>query len=209
MDKRKALKLAKKYVRTEPMPSSLMTEFKHNGWDDLLNEVYEHTAIYILEHQNAPKGVMAHLKQILPSIAFYKVLVDREGNSEQALKIYEKYCFIKIEKMAKIIPVFMKIPGLYKKVPVLMEKMLDAMFGPKAGFEYVRKECNNGFAADMTKCPYVETCKKYDCPELARFFCQSDDYCYGNMHPNLIWGRTKTLGTGGECCDFKLYIKND
>ena len=202
MDKGKALKLAKKYVRIKPMPSSLMAEFKRNGWDKLLDEVYELTATYILEHQDVPRGIMAHLKQILPSIAFYKVLVEKEGSTEKALEIYEKFCFIKIKKMAKMIPMLMKIPGLYKKVPALMEKMLDAIFGPKAGFEYVRKECNNGFAADMTKCPYVETCKKYDCPELARFFCQSDDYCYGNMHPKLVWGRTKTLGTGGDCCDF-------
>ena len=65
MDKGKALKLAKKYVRIKPMPSSLMAEFKRNGWENLLDEVYELTAIYILEHQNTPKGVMAHLKQIL------------------------------------------------------------------------------------------------------------------------------------------------
>ena len=92
MDKRKALKLAKKYVRIKPMPSSLMAEFKRNGWENLLDEVYELTAIYILEHQNTPKGVMAHLKQILPSIAFYKVLVEKEGSTEKALEIYEKVC---------------------------------------------------------------------------------------------------------------------
>lgn len=50
---------------------------------------------------------------------------------------------------------------------------------------------------------------KYGCPELTQFFCKSDDICYGNLHPKLVWARTKTLGMGGDCCDFKLYMKGE
>lgn len=108
-----------------------------------------------------------------------------------------------------IFPTALKIPGLYKLVPGLMKKLLDSTFGEKSGFRYVRRECKNGFAADMLMCPYVATCKKYDCPELTQFFCKSDDICYGNLHPKLVWASTKTLGMGGDCCDFKLYIRED
>ena len=59
----------------------------------------------------------------------------------------------------------------------------------------------------MLVCPYFETCKKYGCPELTRFFCKSDDITYGNLHPRLVWHRTQILGTGGECCDFRLFIR--
>ena len=90
-----------------------------------------------------------------------------------------------------------------------MRKMLDSMFGEKAGFQYCEKEIRNGFAVDMLVCPYVVTCKKYGCPELVQFFCKSDDITYGNMHSKLIWGRTKTLGMGADCCDFKLTIKEE
>lgn len=191
------------------MPSSLQAEFKRNGLEDMLDKVYMRTAQLVKENENKPKGELEHLQQILPSIAFYETLRDKEGNQEKALNMFEKWCFQKIEKIAKIakwIPVIMKIPGLYKKIPSFMNKLLDAKFGPRAGFEYIQRDCENGFAADMTKCPYVETCKKYGCPELAQFFCKSDDICYGNMHPKLIWGRSKTLGTGGDCCDFNLYM---
>lgn len=34
---------------------------------------------------------------------------------------------------------------------------------------------------------------KYGCPELTQFFCKSDDICYGNLHPKLVWARNKTL----------------
>ena len=207
MDKGQALRIARKWIKSKPMPSSLEEEFKRNGWNDLLEDVYARTAELVQDNENASKGVLEHFEQILPCIAFYEVLLKKEGSKERALEIFEQYCFIKIIKMAKWIPVIMKIPGLYKTIPSLMNKMLDAKFGTKAKFSYIRRDCKNGFAVDMVKCPYVETCKKYGCPELTQFFCKSADYCYGNMHPKLIWARTKTLGTGGDCCDFKLYIK--
>lgn len=28
-----------------------------------------------------------------------------------------------------------------------------------------------------------------------------------DMHPKVIWGRTQTLGKGGDCCDFRMSIK--
>jgi len=205
----KALRLAKKYINKEPIPSSLQKEFKKSGRAHLLERIYLRTAELILDNQSASKALMAHLQQILPSIAFYEALLKEEGSQEKALALYEKWCFLKIEKMAKLIPAVMRIPGLYKKVPSIMNSLLDKTFGHAAGFDYIERKIKNGFAADMTVCPYVETCKKYGCPELAQFFCKSDDICYGNMHPKLVWGRTKTLGTGGDCCDFSLWIKDE
>ena len=60
---------------------------------------------------------------------------------------------------------------------------------------------------DMLECPYMSICRKYGCPEIVPAFCVSDDVAYGNMHPGLVWGRTKTLGRGDDCCDFKLTVK--
>ncbi len=30
------------------------------------------------------------------------------------------------------------------------------------------------------------------------------DTGYGDLYPKLVWGRTKTIGRGGDCCDFLL-----
>ena len=49
---------------------------------------------------------------------------------------------------------------------------------------------------------------KYGCPEIVAGFCRADDEAYGHMHPKLKWGRTKTLGQGGDCCDFRLTIES-
>ena len=207
MEKDKALAYAKKCINKEPMPSSLKREFVRNGWGELLEKAYRRTAELVMEHENVSKAQMAHLEQILPCIAFYEVLLKKEGSKDKALAVFEKWCFLKIEKMAKMIPILMKIPGMHKKVPGIMRVMLDKVFGHAAGFEFVEVEQENGFAVNMVVCPYVETCKKHGCPELTQFFCKSDDICYGNMHPRLVWGRSKTLGMGGDCCDFKLWVK--
>ena len=59
----------------------------------------------------------------------------------------------------------------------------------------------------MLDCPYQDTCVKYGCPGIVAGFCRADDKAYGHMHPELKWGRTKTLGQGGDCCDFRLTIE--
>lgn len=28
------------------------------------------------------------------------------------------------------------------------------------------------------------------------------DAGYGHLYPKLFWGRSKTIGRGGDCCDF-------
>ena len=97
--------------------------------------------------------------------------------------------------------------GLYRLMPAMCSMMLDRMFGHSAGFDYRPVPGAPKFSVDMTRCPYVDTCVRYGCPELARISCQADDVTYGNLHPRLIWARTQTLGTGGSCCDFRLHLR--
>ena len=47
-------------------------------------------------------------------------------------------------------------------------------------------------------------CQKYDCLELNPALCDSDDAKYGNLHKNLKWARTGTIGNGASCCDFRI-----
>ena len=35
----------------------------------------------------------------------------------------------------------------------------------------------------------------------------SDEPAAYDIHPKLIWGCTKTLGKGDDCCDFRMRIK--
>ena len=59
----------------------------------------------------------------------------------------------------------------------------------------------------VLRCPYVQFCRDYGCPEIITVFCDSDDVSFGNIHPRLKWGRTKTIGRGDALCDFKYTLE--
>lgn len=102
-----------------------------------------------------------------------------------------------------------KVVGLARKIPKLFMKISVKSFGTDAGFEYEFPESHGNEARfNIVHCPYYETCNRYGCPEITTAFCDGDDAGYGNLHPNLIWGRTKTIGRGDECCNFLLKYRD-
>lgn len=202
-------KAAKRYIRKMPMPKSLLYEFQKNGIDDHLEKVYIRTAELLEDNKDSNKALHIHLKQILACIAFYEVLIEKEGSRDKALVVYDQWSLFEMEKTKKSIQNLMKIPGIYQLTPGIFNRWIDKMFGADAGFQSKKVPGAKGFARDMVQCPYMLTCEKYGYPELTQFFCKSDDICYGSMHPKLVWARTKTLGRGDDCCDFRLFIKNE
>ena len=201
-------KAAKKNIRKLPMPSSLMKEFQKNGLEDLLEKVYLRSAELFDENKNANKALHSHLGQILPCIAFFEVLVEKEGSREKALEIYEKWSLSGMDKIEKSIQRLLKFPGLYKLVPGFVNFLIDKVYGADAGFKSVKVPGAKGFARDMKVCPYEMISRDYGYPELTKFFCKADDICYGSMHPKLVWARTKTLGRGNDYCDFRLFVND-
>lgn len=201
--------MAKDYIRKMPMPKSLMNEFQRNGMEAQLERVYVRTAELLEENKDANKALHNHLRQILPCIAFYEILIDHEGSRDKAMNTYEQWTMNEMEKFRTSMQKLLKIPGLYRLVPGIFDYMMDKMFGAEAGFQQKTVPGAVGFARDTVQCPYLQTCEKYGYPELTQYFCNSDDISYGNMHPKLVWARTKTLGRGDDCCDFRLYIKNE
>ena len=157
------------------------------------------------EHADAPKPVQFHLEsQILPGIAAYETLQTVLPRDE-ALQTVHGYVEAHARKMRKAILRLLRVPGLYRLPPVLFSKLTPKFYGEAAGFAATEYQTSGGvWRIDMTKCPYHDTCVQHGCPELCPCFCDSDDVTYDNMHPKLRWHRTKTLGRGGNCCDFYL-----
>ena len=160
------------------------------------------------ENANATDEKMRHLKgQILPGIAAYETL-QTVMSKEDALSTVHGYVEKHAYNSRKLLKVFMCIPGLYRLVPGLFAKVVKKIFNEAAGFASNDIQTSGGvWRIDMVKCPYNDVCTKYGCPELCACFCDSDDITYDNLHKNLLWHRTKTLGKGGDCCDFCLKIK--
>ena len=160
------------------------------------------------ENAGDSKAVKAQtLKNLYPCLCLYEGLQQAGVRQKDALAFLDKTWSLRAEGQARSIQNLMKIPGLYKWMPRMYKKITLMNFGKAAGFEsrfydLGSKRCK----FDMTKCLYCDLCKKYGCPELVPCFCHTDDVTSGHMHPLLKWNRTKTMGEGGDVCDFDLIV---
>lgn len=159
------------------------------------------------ENAGATKEKQRHLEgQILPGIAAYETL-QTVLPKDEALQTVHGYVEERAWKLKKMILAFLRLPGLYRRVPGMFCRETPKLFGETAGFAAKEIQTSGGvWRIDMTRCPYHDTCVQYGCPELCPSFCDSDDITYNGMHPKLFWHRTKTLGRGDDCCDFCLKI---
>ncbi len=158
------------------------------------------------ENASDSKALRAHTyARIYPAIAVYEALRSNGMERERAVWVIREY-FQRFS--ARFVPHLQRVIrnlGLAKMIPGLFRKISLQSFGADAGFGYEFPESSGNEARfNIVKCPYYETCLRYGCPEITRAFCDGDDAGYGNLHPKLIWGRTKTIGRGGDCCDFLL-----
>ena len=155
------------------------------------------------------KAVKAHtVEKIYPVIAFYRAMQQVGISREKALEFLDWSCSHQAEPQAKALRGLLKIPGLYKKMPAMYAWMTRTNFGEKAGFQAkFYPTDDNRCKFDMVKCLYCDVCRANGCPELVPCFCHTDDVTSGHMHPKILWNRTKTMGEGGDCCDFDIIVQ--
>ncbi|WP_455022182.1 L-2-amino-thiazoline-4-carboxylic acid hydrolase [Lancefieldella rimae] len=163
------------------------------------------------ENSSDSKELRSHsYKRIYPGIAVYEAMRS-EGISQEKAVWYIREYFQRLA--AKRVPFFqraIKTFGLARKFPYLFVAGVKKSCQPNAGFVYELPESHDNEARiNIVRCPYFEICKRYGCPEITSAYCDSDDAGYSNLHPKLIWGRTKTIGHGGDCCDFLLEYKEE
>ncbi len=161
-----------------------------------------------VENSDEPTAMYPHTRvKIYPCIAVLDAQISHGIEREQALAFMFRFIEWRSYRGAKFVSKILKIPGIYKKVPVFFGNMTKKKFGVKQNFDAVFHEISDReMRFDMTKCPYSDICTKYDYPEITKAFCKGDDIVYGNMHPKLVWGRTKTIGDGDLICDFKMTV---
>ena len=143
------------------------------------------------------------IQTILPRIALYKVFV-KEGFSEEDVYNYmQKYMIDKVaikkhSSTAKmeIIPGFYSI---YSNIFLKIMRKTDLQ-------ESVQNYGKDYFDVTIKKCLWHTACVENGCEKLCHLFCDVDNVTYGGLR-KIGFTRTKTLGYGGDCCDFHFYKK--
>ena len=143
------------------------------------------------------------IQTILPRIALYKVLLNEEFSKEDVYQYMRKYMIDKIAIKKHVSTAKMElVPGFYKIYSSIFLKIMRTTDLQENTQSYGK----NHYDVTITKCLWHTACKENDCEELCRLFCDVDDVTYGGLK-KIGFTRTKTLGYGGDCCDFHFFKK--
>ena len=164
----------------------LNEEFGEKRGNDLFNKQEAMLNELIKNTQNKSKNQMKTLIQtILPRIAMYKILSKEEVSEDEVYQYMRKYMIDKI--------------AVKKHASTAKMRTTDLQ-------ESVQKHGKDYFDVTIKKCLWHTACVENDCEKLCHLFCDVDNVTYGGLK-KIGFSRTKTLGYGGDCCDFHFYKK--
>ncbi len=143
------------------------------------------------------------IQTILPRIALYKVLLKGDFSQEEAYQYMRKYMIDRVAKKKhsstakmEVVPAFYSI---YSSVFLNIMRTTDLQ-------KSTQKHGKDYFDVTITECLWHTACVEHHCAELCRLFCDVDEVTYGGLK-KIGFTRTKTLGYGGDCCDFHFFKK--
>ena len=165
--------------------------------DKRLSEIIEAT-------KNKTENQMKTLAHtILPRIALYQVLLESGLPQDDVNKSLRKYMLdVVAVKKHKSTAKMEMVPGFYRIYSKIFLKIMQT-----TDLQESTQKCGKDFY-DITinKCLWHTACIENGCQELCRLFCDVDDVTYGGLN-KIGFSRTKTLGYGGDCCDFHFFRK--
>ena len=182
----------------------LSEEFGKDRGNALFDRQEKALSTLIENTQNKSENQMKTLAQtILPRIALYKTL-SKDGLPEEVVyKYMRKYMIEKVAAKKHASTAKMElVPGFYKIYSNIFLKIMRT-----TDLQESVQSCGRDYY-DVTikKCLWHTACVENDCADLCRLFCDVDDVTYGGLK-KIGFSRTKTLGYGGDCCDFHFFRK--
>lgn len=146
-----------------------------------------------------------HLEQnILPGLALYQAL--REEHSKRDAVLAETGSLLALGSTSRALNNLVNM-HTYLPLPFAFFRLIhrvSLLAYPHQGWNIERLEqSKSSFAFNIHRCFYLDVLTAYGVPELTAMFCQIDDLAYAALSPSIKWERTKTLGRGDDCCDFR------
>ncbi|MBI3738879.1 MAG: L-2-amino-thiazoline-4-carboxylic acid hydrolase [Chloroflexi bacterium] len=141
---------------------------------------------------------------ILPVLALYQALREQIQDKQMALKSTEHLYHSAWEQRQKQFQWVGRFPFIFQFIRLRVRQIMNRDFPPEGwGIEWAEVSSRT-VAFNVHRCFYLDMLTSYGAPELTSIFCGIDDFMYENFSPHTRWGRTKTLGRGDNCCDFRF-----
>ena len=139
---------------------------------------------------------------VLPLAAIYEAL--KKYDDEHALDLLIQYGKQRGNDFSTMIAKVTSFPGLSIMLGKNMPQLMRLTSSPKKGYERrIVSESRELVGVDILVCPLYEMAKKLGMPEIASVVCLIDK---GQMtgFKYIDYTRTKALGNGDDCCDYRL-----
>ena len=193
-----------KIKQQKQIKAFLVEEFGEDRGNILFDSQEKMLGTLIGNIENKSENQVKTLVQtILPRIALYKSMPQNGFTAEEAYGYIRKYMLDKVAAKKHASTAKMEIvPGfysIYSKIFLKIMRTTDLQ-------ENVQEQGKDYYDVTITKCLWHTACAENGCAELCRLFCDVDDVTYGGLK-KIGFTRTKTLGYGGDCCDFHFYKK--
>ncbi len=144
-----------------------------------------------------------HLEQkILPGLALYQVLSKENSDRDAVLSETGSLLAMGSRALTKFVNMYTYLPLPFAIMRKIFKASLLAF--PQQGWDIEHIEASKtSFAFNIHRCFYLDILTAYGAPELTAMYCRLDDLLYAGWAPSIRWERTKTLGRGDDCCDFR------
>jgi hypothetical protein len=154
-------------------------------------------------HEN--RALRRHLEEsLLPGIALYRVLLADPETQEKALPLLEAVLEAWGLSRRKSMEFVGRLPIFYWLMRATVKMMTERDY-PREGWDIDWLEVSRDeIRFDISRCFYMDVLAEYGAPEMARAYCRVDDLIYDGISPYASWERTRTLGRGDDCCDFRF-----
>ncbi len=182
----------------------LLEEFGKEKGSTLFDRQNKMLESLIKNTTNKSKNQMKTLVQtILPRIALYKAMAEDDFLKADTESCMRKYMINWIAAKKHSSTAKMELmPGFYRIYSSTFLKIMKTT-DLQESVQSRKKDC---YDVTITKCLWHTACVENGCAELCRLFCDVDDVTYGGLK-KIGFTRTKTLGYGGDCCDFHFFRK--
>ena len=146
-----------KKTRLSQMQDQMVRKLGEERGGRISQAMEQEFAVLCQNDGNKPKDMVHHLhNNIYPVVAAYRTLMADGMAQEEASELAQSAFLELMEEPKASIQKLCRIPGVYRLIPLLFEKLMPVLFKKEAGFEFVYHPTNHRRARfDMLACPYL------------------------------------------------------
>ncbi len=147
----------------------------------------------------AERGKFTSYLNIFSGLAAYELLREKGLTEAEGIKAYDSMCALIRKASAILYKGADLLPNGYS---IVRESFFDDLKGEKRtcwDIEILQDD-DNGFAYEISRCLYFDTCKEHGYPEFCKVFCTHDWYAFGVLKRHARFIRKSTIAENGTVC---------